>query len=62
MMKRAKNIESRRDSAISEKSKLLKNIESSDELKINFLIHNSKKLIEFKNVSLFYGDEKFMIT
>lgn len=58
MMKRAKNIEARRDSAISEKSKLLKNIESSDELKLNFLSHNSKRLIEFKNAALFYGNKK----
>lgn len=58
MMKRSKNIESRKDFAIDEKSRLLKNIESTDELKINFLRHSSKRLIEFKNVSLFYGNKK----
>ena len=56
MMKRSKSIESRRESSIEEKSKLLKNIESSDSLKISQLSYHKNKLLELENVSIFYGD------
>ena len=58
MMSRSKNVEARKQAAIEEKSKLLKNIEYASELKINFLKHHSTNLLEFKNASLFYGDKK----
>lgn len=58
MMKRSKNAEARKQSAIEEKSNLLKNIESTSELKINFLKHNSNRLLSLKDISLFYGDKK----
>lgn len=56
MMKRSKSIESRQQAAIEEKSKLLKNIESSDSLKISQLTFHKNKLVELENVSIFYGD------
>jgi lincosamide and streptogramin A transport system ATP-binding/permease protein len=58
MMKRAKNIESRQQSAIEEKSKLLKNIESSEALKIKQLEYHKNCLAELKDISIFYGDKK----
>lgn len=56
MMKRSKLIESRQQAAIEEKSKLLKNIESSDSLKISQLVYHKNKLVELENVSIYYGD------
>lgn len=56
MMKRSKSIENRQQGAIDEKSKLLKNIESSDSLKISQLVYHKNKLVELENVSIFYGD------
>jgi len=56
MMKRSKSIESRQQTAIEEKSKLLKKIESSDSLKISQLDYHKNKLVELENVSIFYGD------
>lgn len=56
MMKRSKSIESRQQTAIEEKSKLLKNIESSDSLKISQLAYHKNKLVELENVSIFYDD------
>jgi lincosamide and streptogramin A transport system ATP-binding/permease protein len=56
MMKRSKSIENRQQSAIDEKSKLLKNIESSDNLKIIHLAYHKNQLAELENVSIFYGD------
>ncbi|OOM14621.1 Lsa family ABC-F type ribosomal protection protein [Clostridium saccharobutylicum] len=56
IMKRSKSIENRQQGAIDEKSKLLKNIESSDSLKISQLVYHKNKLVELENVSIFYGD------
>ena len=56
MMKRSKSIENRQQAAIDEKSKLLKNIESSDSLKISQLAYHKTRLAELDNVSIFYGD------
>ncbi|MGW8115279.1 ribosomal protection-like ABC-F family protein [Caproicibacterium sp. NSD3] len=55
MMKRSKVIESRHQSAITEKSKLLKNIESSEPLKINQPEFYKSKLVSLKNITVFYG-------
>ncbi|SHK18293.1 Lsa family ABC-F type ribosomal protection protein [Desulforamulus aeronauticus] len=57
MMKRSKSIEKRQQSAIDEKSKLLKNIERSDSLKISQLNYHSTRLAELENVSIFYGEK-----
>lgn len=55
MMKRSKSIEQRQQSAIEEKSTLLKNIESSDSLKISQLVYHKHRLAELDRVSIFYG-------
>lgn len=57
MMKRSKNAEKRKQSAIEEKSCLLKNIEFAKELNINFLKNNFKKLLNLNNISLFYDNK-----
>ncbi|AFQ45386.1 Lsa family ABC-F type ribosomal protection protein [Desulfosporosinus meridiei] len=56
MMKRSKSIESRQQSAIDEKSKLLKNIEEADSLKISQLAYHKNKLVELEAVSISYGE------
>jgi lincosamide and streptogramin A transport system ATP-binding/permease protein len=56
MMKRSKSIEQRQHSAIEESSKLLKNIESSESLKIAQLAYNKKQMVELENVSIQYGE------
>jgi lincosamide and streptogramin A transport system ATP-binding/permease protein len=57
MMKRSKTIETRQQSALEDKSKLLKNIEDKDSLRISSLAYHKKRLVELDNVSVFY-DEK----
>lgn len=58
MMKRSKAIEQRQQSAIEEKLKLLKNIESSDSLEISQLAFHKNQLAEIDHVSIFYGENK----
>lgn len=58
MMKRSKNTEVKKQSRIEEKSNLLKNIESTSELKISLLKHSLNRLLLLKDVSLFYGNKK----
>ncbi len=57
MMKRSKSIEARQQSAIEEKSKLLKNLESSDSLKISQLSYHTSRLVTLDKVSVFYDDK-----
>lgn len=57
MMKRSKSMESRQQSAIEDKSKLLQNIESSDSLKISQLSYHKNQLIQQDKVSIFYGEK-----
>lgn len=57
MMRRSKTIEARQQSAIEQKSKLLKNIESADKLKISPLNFHAERLAELDNVSIFYGEK-----
>lgn len=54
MMKRAKTIESRQESAIEEKSKLLKNIERNDQLKLFPLSHHAGRLVTSADLSVRY--------
>lgn len=56
MMKRSKSIENRQSDAIEKKSKLLKNIETSDKLKICKLDYNKERLVELRNISIYYTD------
>lgn len=58
MMKRSKSMEQRQQSAIEESSKLLKNIESSESLKITQLVYNKKQMVELEHVSIHYGEHK----
>lgn len=56
MMKRSKSIESRQQALINEKSKLLKNIESSETLKISPLRYHTNRLAELSDISISYGE------
>ena len=56
MMKKSKTIQSRKEKEIEEKSKLLKNIESIDDLKLNLKSNKTGHIIEPKNLSVIYGD------
>lgn len=56
MMARSKAIEKRQTATIEEKSRLLKNIERSDSLKIFQTPFHSSHLAELKNVSICYGE------
>lgn len=57
MMKRAKAIEARQQSAIDDKAKLLKNIESAGRLKISQIDFHADRLAELDKVSIFYGSK-----
>jgi len=57
MMKRAKNIQSRQQKAIEEKSKLLKNVEKTESLKLEPLELHSNDLIVLADVSVKYDDQ-----
>lgn len=57
MMKRAKAVEQRRAAAIEEKSKLLKNIERSDTLKIFQAPYPTERLALVKDLAISYGEE-----
>ena len=56
LMQRAKSIESRKLKEANEKSKLLKNIEVYDDLKLHTLKYHSNILASVKNLSISYGD------
>lgn len=56
MMKRSIAAQNRKEQAIEEKSKLLKNIETMEELKLNPLEFRGNRLIEANGLSIFYGD------
>jgi len=55
MMKRAKVIESRRQTAIEENAKLLKNIERAGPLKLSPLVYHANRLLTLDQVALYYG-------
>ncbi|KAB7637946.1 MULTISPECIES: Lsa family ABC-F type ribosomal protection protein [Bacillus] len=57
MMKRAKNLESRQQKAIEEKSKLLKNVEKTKPLKLEALKFKSNELVILADVSVKYDDQ-----
>jgi len=58
MMKKSKAIETRANRAIEEKSKLLKNIEIADDLKIFPEKYHSKTLVRLRDIGIFYNDKK----
>ncbi len=55
MMKRAKSIEARQQKSMEEKSKLLKNLETAEPLKMVPLPYHSDTLASFSDVSVCYG-------
>jgi lincosamide and streptogramin A transport system ATP-binding/permease protein len=55
MMKKAKAIEGRRQRAVDEKSALLKNIETADDLKIFPQKYHAKTLVRLGDVAISYG-------
>ncbi|MFC0215715.1 ribosomal protection-like ABC-F family protein [Paenibacillus chartarius] len=57
MMKRSKNLEHRQQAAIEEKSALLKNIETSESLKLSQLSYHKSRLAELDHVTIQYGDK-----
>lgn len=58
MMARSKAIEQRQQAVIEEKSKLLKNIERSDVLKIFQTPYHTKRLVQLQEVSIAYGQKQ----
>lgn len=56
MMKRSKSIEQRQQAAIEDRSKLLKNIESAESLKISQLAYPKRQLLELDRVAVRYGE------
>lgn len=56
MMSRSKAILERQQSAIDEKSDLLKNVEDFEDLKITPLKFHNNRLVQLENVSTFYGE------
>jgi lincosamide and streptogramin A transport system ATP-binding/permease protein len=57
MMKRSKNLEARQQKAIEEKSKLLKNVEKTENLQLEPLEFKSKELIRLTDVSVMYDGQ-----
>lgn len=57
MMQRSINTLNRKEKAIEEKSKLLKNIETIEDLKLNPLNNYNGRLIEVNNLSISYNDK-----
>lgn len=55
MMKRSKSIESRQQEAIEEKSNLLRNIETTEDLKISPLSYYAHTLVSLSDVVIYYG-------
>ncbi len=54
MMKRSKAIEARQQSALEEKSKLLKNIETADTLKLSPAHYHKERLVSLEDVTVTY--------
>ncbi|NGM84170.1 ABC-F type ribosomal protection protein [Paenibacillus sp. 7124] len=57
MMKRSKSIEQRQQSTIEERSQLLKNVDSSESLKISQMTYHKHQLVELDRVSIHFGDK-----
>jgi len=57
MMKRSKSIEQRQQSAIEDRSQLLKNVDSSESLKISQMTYHKHQLVELDRISIQYGEK-----
>ncbi len=55
MMKRSKTIETRQQQELEQKSKLLKNIETTENLKIAPLLYHKETLVSFSDVNIYYN-------
>ena len=60
MQQRRKNLERRQQSAINEKSSLLKNIESAEPLKIHPLKYHASRLLQVENLTVAYGSKEVL--
>ncbi|MGD6776998.1 Lsa family ABC-F type ribosomal protection protein [Sutcliffiella horikoshii] len=58
MMKRSKNLETRQQKAIEEKSKLLKNVEKMDSLQLTQVEPKTKELLQLTDVSIMYDGQR----
>ncbi len=58
MMKRSKSLESRQQTAIREKTKLLKDIEVCSDLELRPIHHHSRRLIELSSIAISYDDKE----
>lgn len=56
VMKRAKSAQARTERAIEQKSRLLKDSEKPDDLKMHPITHSTEQLLSLTNVTVFYGD------
>lgn len=56
MMKRSKSTQQRHQSALTEKEKLLKNIETTDDLKLNPLTYHTDVILSVEDISIYYGE------
>lgn len=61
MMKRSISLQNLKEKSIEEKNKLLKNIETADDLKINPLWHYQDILIEGKDLSIIYNQKNIFV-
>lgn len=57
MQQRRKNLERRQEREIEEKAKLLKNIETTEDLKLFPLRHHKNELVKFDEVQIYYGNK-----
>lgn len=60
MMKRSKNLEHRAENALEEKTSLLKNLETVDDLKIMPLRHHKEVLVRMQDVEISYDQRKIL--
>lgn len=60
MMAQAKSIQNRQQASIEDKSKLLKNIERADGLKIEPLFYHAERLLTLKDAAVFYDGREVL--
>lgn len=58
MQQQRKNLENRQERAVEEKSGLLKNLETVEDLKLFPMEYRSERLVQFADVSIFYGEKQ----
>lgn len=58
MQSRRKNLERRREAELEEKSKLLKNVESKEEIRLVQAKHHKNLFIEARDLTLYYGEKE----